>query len=132
MIVSGGEWVGEPGPPSLEAGRQLRLRLKNMCLLGKSFSDHGYTVVLDDIIVGERWEQLQEELQDYLFSIVVLAPRIDVVLDRDANRGKQPLGAGWAEYLDAELRKTIFGANLWVDSSNQTPDETVDAILSQI
>lgn len=86
MIVSGGEWVGEPGPPSAEAGRQLRLRLRNMCLLGKSFYDHGFSVGLDDIIIGERWDHLQEELQGYPFSLVVFAPKIDVVLDRDTNR----------------------------------------------
>jgi predicted kinase len=132
MIVSGGEWVGEPGPPTSEAARQLRLRLRNMCLLGKSFFDHGFSVVLDDIIIGERWDHLQEELQGYPFSLVVLAPQTNVVQDRDAHRGKQPLGARWAEYLDAELRKTMAGIGVWIDSSNQTPAETVEAILARI
>jgi chloramphenicol 3-O-phosphotransferase len=117
MIVSGGEWV-------------LRLRLRNMCLLGKSFYDHGFSVVLDDIIIGERWDHLREELQGYPFTLVVLAPSTAVVRDRDANRGKQPLGARWAEYLDAELRKTMAGVGMWIDSANQTPDETVDAIVT--
>jgi predicted kinase len=130
MIVSGGEWVGDPGPPSEEAGRQLRLRLRNMCLLGKSFFDHGFSVVLDDIIIGDRWQQLQEELEGYPFTLVVLAPRTEVVRDRDSRRGKPPLGPQWAEYLDAELRKTMTGVGTWVDSSAQTPNETVDAILA--
>ena len=132
MIVSGGEWVGEPGPPTAEAARQLRLRLRNMCLLGKSFFDHGFSVVLDDIIIGERWGHLQEELQGYPFSLVVLAPQTDVVQDRDAHRGKPPLGARWAEYLDAELSKTMAGIGVWIDNSNQTPAETVDDILARI
>ena len=131
MIVSGGEWVGEPGPPSAEAGRQLRLRLRNMCLLGKSFFDHGFSVVLDDIIIGERWQHLQEELQGYPFSLVVLAPSTEVVRVRDAARGKPPLGARWAEYLDAELRNTMTGIGTWIDSSDQTPEETVDLILTR-
>ncbi|MDQ3706411.1 MAG: chloramphenicol phosphotransferase CPT family protein [Chloroflexota bacterium] len=130
MIVSGGEWVGEPGPPSVEAGRQLRLRLRNMCLLGKSFYDNGFSVVLDDIIIGERWDHLQEDLQGYPFTLVVLAPRVEVVQHWDTHRGKQPLGAAWAEYLDDELRKTMAGVGTWIDSSNQTPDQTVDAILA--
>jgi predicted kinase len=131
MIVSGGEWVGEPGPPSAEAGRQLRLRLRNMCLLGKSFYDHGFSVVLDDIIIGERWDHLREELEGYPFSLVVLAPQIAVVQHRDTYRDKQPLGAHWAEYLDDELRKTMSGTGTWIDSSTQTPDETVDAIVAR-
>ena len=57
MIVSGGAWVSQNSPdnPQGEVERQLRLRLKNMCLLGKSFFEAGFTVVLDDIILGDRW-----------------------------------------------------------------------------
>src|SRR5437764_5410813 len=50
MIVSGGVWVSQPGEPHGEAAQQLRLRLKNMSLLARSFSEAGFTVVLDDII----------------------------------------------------------------------------------
>ncbi|HYP20848.1 MAG TPA: AAA family ATPase [Chloroflexia bacterium] len=132
MIVSGVEWVGAPGPPSAEAGRQLRLRLRNMCLLGKSFHDHGFSVVLDDIIIGDRWQHLQEELEGYPFTLLVLAPRTQVVQDRDARRGKPPLGPEWAEYLDDELRKTMMGVGTWIDNSGQTPDETVDAVLARL
>ncbi|HUS17247.1 MAG TPA: AAA family ATPase [Chloroflexia bacterium] len=130
MIVSGGVWVGDPGPPSAEAARQLHLRLHNMCLLGKSFFDAGFSVVLDDIIIGERWAQMQEALQGYPFSLVVLAPQSDAVLQRDAQRGKAPLGAGWADYLDGELRMTMTEVGVWIDSSNQTAAETVEVILA--
>ena len=47
MIISGGVWVSQPGEPDGEAARQLRLRLKHLCLLGKSFVEAGFTVVLD-------------------------------------------------------------------------------------
>ncbi len=124
--------MGEPGPPQPEAARQLRLRLRNMCLLGKSFYDHGFSVVLDDIIIGERWHHLQEELHGYPFTLVVLAPTTQVVQHRDANRGKPPLSARWAEYLDGELRKTMSGVGTWIDSSHQTPGETVNAILTRL
>ena len=79
MIVSGGEWVQEPGEPHGEAARQLRLRLKHMCLLGHSFYKAGFTVVLDDIILGDRWQELQRELEGVPFTLVVLAPRPEVV-----------------------------------------------------
>src|SRR5437016_14382762 len=51
MIVSGAVWVSEPGEPRGEAAGQLRLRLANLCLLGRSFFASGFTVVLDDIIL---------------------------------------------------------------------------------
>jgi predicted kinase len=133
MIVSGGAWVGEPGEPSGEAARQLRLRLRHMCLLGRSFYEAGFTAVLDDIIMGDRWRELQEELHGVPFSLIVLAPSAGVVAQqRDLGRSKQPLGEAWATYLDQILRTTMADAGLWVDSSDQTPEETVDYILQQL
>ncbi|MBV9230552.1 MAG: zeta toxin family protein [Chloroflexi bacterium] len=133
MIVSGGEWAKEPGEPGAEAARQLRLRLKNMCLLATSFFGAGFSVVLDDIIIGDRWQHLQEDLQGVPFSLVVLAPRVDVVAgQRDISRSKRPLGEAWAIYLDQVLRTTMAGNGLWIDNSDQMPDETVDQILGQL
>lgn len=133
MIVSGDVWVSQPGEPDGEAAQQLRLRLKNMCLLGRSFFEAGFTVVLDDIIMGDRWHDLQEELRGLPFSLVVLAPRVDIVVQqRDANRSKNPQGHAWAAYLDHALRTTMAGTGLWLDTSEQTPEETVEQILQHL
>jgi adenylylsulfate kinase-like enzyme len=134
MIISGGEWVSQsqPDEPHGEAARQLRLRLKNMCLLGRSFFEAGFTVVLDDIILGDRWQHLQKELQGLPFSLVVLAPHIDIVQQRGMQRAKGPQGSAWAEYLDHALRTTMEGIGLWIDNSNQTPEETVNEILQKL
>jgi chloramphenicol 3-O-phosphotransferase len=132
MIVSGGEWVTEPGEPEGEAASQLRLRLRNMCLLGASFYDAGFFVVLDDIIIGERWHQLRQELSGYPVPLVVLAPSVDAAIARDRAREKRTLGEGWARYLDGELRRTMRDAGLWVDSSRQTPEQTVDEIVRRL
>lgn len=132
MIVSGREWVNEPREPSGEAARQLRLRLKHMCLLGRSFFESGFTAILDDIIIGERWQHLQEDLRDLPLMLVVLAPRVEIVQQRDRDRAKTTQGKAWAEYLDRELRKTMAGIGLWIDSSEQTPEETVEYILQHL
>ena len=133
MIVSGGAWVSQPGEPDGEAARQLRLRLKHLCLLGRSFFTAGFTVVLDDMILGDRWKHLQEDLHDLPFSLVVLAPQVDVVASqRDMNRAKAPQGHAWAAYLDHALRTTMAGIGLWIDTSEQTPEETVEQILQHL
>jgi hypothetical protein len=134
MIVAGQHWVTGPGDEiSQEAAHQLRLRLHNTCLLARSFSDAGFTAVPVDIITGERWEHLQEELRGVSFYFVVLAPDVDAVIAREAARGKKTvLGPSWAHYLDADLRKTMSGIGLWVDSSGQSPEETVDEIMRRI
>ncbi|HET8841700.1 MAG TPA: hypothetical protein VFN35_09545 [Ktedonobacteraceae bacterium] len=133
MIVSGGQGVQEPGLLTGEEARQYRLRLKHMCLLGKSFLEAGFTVVLDDIITGEEWPGVQTYLQGTSSSLIVLAPRVEVVAQiRDKNRAKRPLGEAWALYLDQVLRTTMEGIGHWIDTSEQTPDETVDQILRQL
>jgi predicted kinase len=133
MIVSGGVWVSQRGEPEGEAAQQLDLRLKNLCLLGRSFFEAGFTVVLDDILMGERWQQLQETLHDLPFSLVVLAPQVEIVASqRDRNRAKAPQGHAWATYLDYALRSTMAGVGFWIDTSEQTPEETVALILQHL
>jgi len=132
MIVSGGVWVQEPGEIAGEAAEQLRLRLKHMCLLGKSFYDAGFSVVLDDIIVGERWEHVEHDLAGVPLSLVVLAPSRLVVQERDMSRAKRTLGREWAVYLDDALRSTMNGIGLWIDNSYQTPEQTVEEIVRKL
>lgn len=133
MIVAGDESVQEPGEPQGEAARQYFLRLKQMCLVGRSFYEAGFTVALDDIVLGESWRYVQEQLEGAPFSLVVLAPRVAVVTQqRDLTRAKRPLGEAWAVYLDQALRAEMVGNGLWLDTSNQTPEETVEEILRSL
>ncbi|GCE24026.1 zeta toxin family protein [Dictyobacter kobayashii] len=74
MIVAGGQWADEVGPPEGEAAEQLHLRLKHMCMLGRSFFANGFSVVFDDIIMGERWQQFQAEMVGLPINVVVLTP----------------------------------------------------------
>ena len=133
MIVAGSEWVSEPGIMPPEAKRQLRLRLRNACLLAKSFFEAGFTVAIDDIIIGERWEHLKSDLEGLPFELIVLAPSSKTVAEeRDAGRGKRVLGEKWATYLDRELRATMAGTGIWIDNSDQSPEETVDEIVRRM
>jgi adenylylsulfate kinase-like enzyme len=133
MIVNGQEWVREPGEISAGAAQQLRLRMHNACLLAKSFSEVGFTCVMVDIIMGDRMDHLREEMRGTPFYLVVLAPDAEIVIEREAVRGKKKiLGPDWAHYLDGELRRTMPGVGLWVDSSRQTPGETLDEILRRL
>ncbi|HEU0025500.1 MAG TPA: hypothetical protein VFQ25_00150 [Ktedonobacterales bacterium] len=133
MIVSGDESVQEPGEPQGEAARQYYLRLKQMCLVGRSFYEAGFTVALDDIVLGESWRHAQAQLEGLPVSLVVLAPRVEVVAQqRDLTRAKRPLGEAWAIYLDQVFRASMAGTGLWLDTSDQTPEETVNSILQRL
>lgn len=135
MIVSGDAWATEtsrPGEPlKPETARQLRLRLRNACVVARNLQHDGFTVVIDDIIVGERWHHLREDLAGAPFHLVVLAPNVDAVIRREAWRGTN-LSEAWAHYLDGEIRSTMAGIGMWVDSADQTARETTDEIIRRL
>jgi chloramphenicol 3-O-phosphotransferase len=126
LIVAGGRWP-EQRAMSAEAARQLRLRLKHACLLATSFVDAGFTAVIDDIVIGERLDELLAELAGRRFVFVMLTPRLGAVMAREAGRGTQ-LWEAWG-WMDEEVRSHTRRLGLWLDTSNQTADETVDEIL---
>ena len=110
-----------------EAARQLRLRLKHACLLGASFVDVGITAVIDDIVIGDRVDHLLAELAGRGFVFVTLTPRPEVVRARETGRGTR-LWEQW-EWLDDVVRNGTPRLGLWIDNSDQMPEETVDEIL---
>lgn len=136
MILSGCVWpdaaTTTADSPEItgEPGVQVRLRLHNACLLARSFADAGITAVIDDIIIGERLGQLLEELDGIDFMLIQLTPSLDVVRERERGRGTT-LYEEW-EWLDRELRENTRRLGLWLDTSNQTRDETVDEILRRM
>jgi chloramphenicol 3-O-phosphotransferase len=133
MIVAGRVLPEEPDVMPPEAALQLRLRLHNACLLARSFHEAGFSVVIDEIIIGERYDHLKEELEGLPLDLIVLAPRPEVVAkQRDPGRSKRVLGEEWALYLDRELRATMAGIGIWIDNSDQTPTETVEQIAREL
>ena len=126
MIVAGGRWP-EQGEMSADAAMQLRLRLRNACLLGRSFVAAGFSAVVNDIVIGQRVDHLLEELAGARFVFVMLTPRPEVVRERERGRGTR-LWSEW-EWLIEEVEQRTRRLGLWLDSSEQTPEETVAEIL---
>jgi hypothetical protein len=63
--------------------------------------------------------------------LVVLAPTPEVVARREAGRRKHGYGGPWTVgLLDRALREHTPRRGLWLDTSHQTPDRTVDQILA--
>lgn len=133
MIIAGDESIREPGELEGEAKRQYELRLAQMCLLARSFHEAGFAAIMDEIVIGESWRYVQARLAGLEVALVVLAPHVEVVAGvRDLTRAKRPLGQAWALYLDRALRAEMAGVGLWVNTSDQTPEETVDAIIQAL
>jgi len=136
MIISGNAWASN-GPPmnpletrdvKEEAEKQLRLRARNAAVLADSFFQADFTVVLDEIAIGERLQHFRDDIKGRPLLLVNLAPDPEVVRRRDAQRPGRNVFHIWG-YLDSVMRETMRDVGLWLDTSGMTPEETVDEIL---
>ncbi|MFI0357689.1 AAA family ATPase [Actinomadura sp. 9N407] len=129
FIVSGRADMGpEPGK---EALAQLRLRHRLAADATDTYAEAGFSVVLQDVVLGEMLPWLVRLIRTRPLYVVVLAPSPEAVTQREAGRDKRAYGAFTVEDLDRTLRETTPRIGLWLDSSGQTPEETVDEILAR-
>lgn len=131
MIVSGRI---EPTPENFpDAQDQLDLRYRLAGQVADEYAVAGFTVVWQDVILGEAVARLPTLVHTRPFSLVVLAPRPETIAEREAGRGKSGYGDDWTPYqLDAGLRAETPRLGLWLDTSEQTPEQTVEEILDRI
>jgi len=127
MIVTGrAEMVPDPDATAID---QLQLRYRLAGLVADGYADAGFTVVYQDIILASDLERVLGRIQTRPLFLVVLAPRLEVVRCRAETRHKPSgYGAWTVEVLDELLRRTPR-IGLWLDTSDQTVDETVDEVL---
>lgn len=137
MVVNGRVEMGPADPPA-EALRQLELRYSLAARVADGYAEAGFTVVLQDIVLGPYLTGMVEAIRTRPLHVVVLAPRPEVVQARDdarrAERGKVAYKPGdeTVAELDAYLRRETPRIGLWLDTSELTVAETVDAILDRI
>jgi adenylylsulfate kinase-like enzyme len=132
MVVSGRREMS--GAPEAEARRQLELRYQLGAGTADGYFEAGFSVVVQDIVLGEALNVYVAAIQSRPLAVVVLAPDLDTVVQRDQARAKTAYGEGQmsAAELDAALRKTTPEIGLWVDSSNMNVQETVDHIADRL
>lgn len=130
MIVSGGAEF-EPGAGG-EAEAQLRLRYGLSASTADAYAAAGFTAVVQDVILGPWLRTYVDLLRTRPVYVVVLAPRPEAVAAREAGRGKTGYGAWTVQDLDTGLRETTPRLGLWLDSSELSVGETVDAILARL
>ena len=131
MIVHPAHRLSPDHPDEVDA--HLRIRYAQAAATTEAFHDAGYTVVVQDVIVGPLLAEAVAGFRSRPLHVVVLAPRADVVAAREAGRAKSAYGPGnhTLEALDTALRTTTPRIGLWLDTSDATPDDTVEEILSR-
>lgn len=129
MIVSGREEMCET--PSEQALSQLRLRYRLSAEAAKVYHEAGFSVILQDNYYGQELPEMVLLLQPAPVCIIVLAPDANTIQKREQKRGKVGYAGFTVNALYQSFLEETPRIGLWIDSSNQTPEETVDQILKE-
>jgi adenylate kinase family enzyme len=128
LVVSGRVLPHEE--PSDEAARQLLVRRRSICRIADTYADAGFVAVIDDVVVSPGvLATYEDELLTRPLVFVQLQPSLDVVRARDAGRDKTWFDV-WS-HLDAQMREWHPKPGLWLDTSDLSVEETVDAIVAR-
>ena len=115
---------------SAEARSQLDLRYELAAETARRYSDAGFAVVLQDIVLGGDLAAMIRRITARPLHVVVLAPSPAAVATREAGRGKIGYGQMRPEELDAVFRAETPRLGLWLDTTTLSVAETVEYILN--
>ena len=120
-IVSGRvEMTPDASPEALE---QLRLRYRLASAAADEYFRAGFTVALEDVVAGELLGEYRSLIRSRPCHVVVLLPSLEAV----AARASSSYDGGLYEAFATATPRV----GVWLDTSDQTPEETVDEILAR-
>lgn len=128
IVVDRADMTPDPSP---EAVAQLRLRHGLTAVVADRYFDAGFTVVAQDVILGQHLTEMMASIRSRPLLLVVLAPAPDVVAVREAARLKDAYGSFTVRDLDAMLRDQTPRFGLWLDTSNLSAEQTADQIVAR-
>ncbi|WP_405079868.1 AAA family ATPase [Paenibacillus chitinolyticus] len=111
---------------------QLLLRYRLAAQAADAYYSAGFTVVMQDVVVGRVLNDFLTLLEDRPLYVIVLCPAEEEVARREAARAKKGYGIWTVSALNAVLHAETPRVGLWLDSTGLTPEETVDAILERV
>ena len=118
--------------PTDEAIAQLHLRYDLTSLTADRYAEAGFDAVVQDVIVGAELAEFIRRITTPERYLVVLSPTVSALEWREQQRAKE----GYVHFspgaLDEVLRRETAQIGYWLDSSAQTPEETVDDILANL
>jgi predicted kinase len=130
MIVSGRHEITPRPDPAAEA--QLALRYRLAATVADEYARAGFTAIVQDVILGPALATFAAMITTRPCHVIVLAPRPEVLARREEQRSKRGYGEWTPADLDASVRNDTPRLGWWLDSSDQTPDETAGAILAHV
>lgn len=138
MVVTGNVDMTPDQHP--EAVRQVRLRYEAAAQVAQHYALAGFDFVYSDIVLGPDVARWMESITNAERHLVVLDPSVEAIVEREQHRGKtsyrdwQKPGMTLADAV-ASMRTALRDTprrGRWLDSSSQTPEETVDTIVDDL
>jgi chloramphenicol 3-O-phosphotransferase len=130
MVVSGrADMTPSPSP---EAIAQLNLRYDLAAMAADRFAEEGFDAIIQDVILGKDLADFVKRIESPERYLVVLSPTVSALEWREEQRSKAGYIHFSASALDEVLRRETEHIGYWLDSSAQTPDETVADILENL
>jgi len=130
MMVNGREDMTPNA--SAAANDQLHLRYELAALTADRYAEEGFDAIVQDVIIGHELADFIKRITSPERYLVVLSPSVSALEWREEQRTK----AGYVHFspgaLDEVLRRETEQIGYWLDSSAQTPEETVDDILANL
>lgn len=130
MIING---RAEMMPDASEAAlAQLSLRYDLAARTADGYADAGFDAIVQDVIIGPELAPFIKRIATRPRYLVVLSPSVTALQWREEQRAK----AGYVHFspaaMDEVLKHETQRIGYWLDSSTQTPSETVDDILANL
>ncbi|HET8606584.1 MAG TPA: GrpB family protein [Gaiellaceae bacterium] len=113
-----------------EALAQLRLRYRLAAAAADGYAAAGFDVALEDVVAGPLLGELRTAIRSRPCHVVVLMPSLDAVRRRETGRDETGYGRWTPEQLYRVFEQETRRVGIWLDTSEQTPEETVDEILA--
>ena len=137
MVVSGEATMRPDLEP--EALRQLRLRYAGALAVAGVYLSAGFDVVVEDVIIGPVLRDFLALVPVPEFHLVFLDPDAAAIEQRHRDRDPDPdhaaygPGRTWSvSELQTLLRQETERIGLWLDTTEQNADQTLEAILSDL
>jgi cytidylate kinase len=142
--ISGGQfyrwavrgWMHFDSADQAEARRLLDLRYRLSAMVADEYAAAAFTTVVQDNIYGVDVEAWIRRVRSRPLHLVVLRPTVDALERRHEARrertGKVAFRAGYAAAEnDRDVATTSRELGVWLDTTSQSVEETVDEILAR-
>lgn len=116
---------------SAEAVEQLRLRYRLAATVADLYCQAGFTVALEDVVAGPLLSEYVRLIRSRPLHVVVLLPSAEVVAAREAARPHKGYTHWAIEELHGGFVNDTPRIGLWLDTSEQTAEQTVAEILAR-